>query len=198
MKYYAVINGRKTGVFDDWDDCREQVEGYSGAEYKSFKTFEEAMEYLDFESNSSENTLDIAENTAIAYVDGSYNINTGIYGCGVVMFVNGIKSEYMKGFNNPEKAIMRNVAGEIEGASYAMRYCQNNNIPKLIIYHDYTGIEMWCTGAWAAHKNGKRKYKMLYDTISKDVEIEFRKVKSHSGDKYNNEADALAKRAVGI
>jgi ribonuclease HI len=45
-KYYAVLKGRKTGIFTTWDDCKKQVEGFSNAIYKSFKTKEEAEEFL--------------------------------------------------------------------------------------------------------------------------------------------------------
>lgn len=45
-KYYAVKKGYKVGVFDAWDICKAQVNGFSGAEYKSFKTEEEAYAYI--------------------------------------------------------------------------------------------------------------------------------------------------------
>jgi viroplasmin and RNaseH domain-containing protein len=45
-KVYAVRNGKKTGVFNTWDECKEQVNGFKGAEYKSFKTLEEAKNIL--------------------------------------------------------------------------------------------------------------------------------------------------------
>ena len=41
-KYYAVRKGRKTGVFATWAECQKQVTGFSGAEFKSFGTMEEA------------------------------------------------------------------------------------------------------------------------------------------------------------
>ena len=41
-KYYVVWEGRDTGIFDSWDDCRDLVEGYPGARYKAFKSLEEA------------------------------------------------------------------------------------------------------------------------------------------------------------
>ena len=37
MKFYAVKQGRKTGIFTSWDEAKAQVDGYSGAVYKSFK-----------------------------------------------------------------------------------------------------------------------------------------------------------------
>jgi len=41
-KYYVVWNGRKTGVFQTWEQCKAQVDGYPEARYKSFKSKEEA------------------------------------------------------------------------------------------------------------------------------------------------------------
>lgn len=42
-KYYVVWEGRATGVFDSWDECKEYIEGYPGAKYKSFPTREAAI-----------------------------------------------------------------------------------------------------------------------------------------------------------
>ena len=41
-KFYTVWRGRKTGVFDSWDDCKAQVGGFEGALYKSFDSRAEA------------------------------------------------------------------------------------------------------------------------------------------------------------
>lgn len=35
-KVYVVWKGRKTGVFSTWEECKAQVDGFTGAEYKSF------------------------------------------------------------------------------------------------------------------------------------------------------------------
>ena len=36
QKYYVVWQGRKTGIFDNWGDCNEQILGFKKAQYKSF------------------------------------------------------------------------------------------------------------------------------------------------------------------
>lgn len=41
-KYYVVWKGREPGVYDDWNDCLEQVENFPGARYKSYSTAAEA------------------------------------------------------------------------------------------------------------------------------------------------------------
>lgn len=43
-KFYVVWEGRDPGVYDNWDDCLAQVEGFPGAKYKSFKSQQEAVE----------------------------------------------------------------------------------------------------------------------------------------------------------
>lgn len=41
-KYYVVWEGHQTGIFDSWDKCKKQVDGYNAAKYKGFSTLEEA------------------------------------------------------------------------------------------------------------------------------------------------------------
>lgn len=45
-KFYAVRRGRKTGIFNSWAQCKAQIDGFSGAVYKSFTTLAEAEAYL--------------------------------------------------------------------------------------------------------------------------------------------------------
>lgn len=45
--YYAVANGRNTGIYENWSDCQQQVNGYSGAKYKKFSSVEAAQDFLD-------------------------------------------------------------------------------------------------------------------------------------------------------
>lgn len=43
--FYAVARGRKPGIYHDWDGCREQVNGFSGARYKKFLSLAGAQEF---------------------------------------------------------------------------------------------------------------------------------------------------------
>lgn len=45
-KYYGVKQGITPGVYTSWPECQQQVNGYKGAEYKSFKTEAEAHLYV--------------------------------------------------------------------------------------------------------------------------------------------------------
>ena len=191
MKYYAVKKGRKTGIFTDWEICREQVEGYSGAEYKSFAEKSAAEAYIKGEETPQ-------FNGTTAYVDGSFNVKTGEYAYGAVIFSGAETKKFSEKFSDPEMAEMRNVAGEIKGAEFVMRYCLENDIKSVKIVYDYVGIEAWAKGEWKTNKKGTARYKEYYDSIKDKVFVQFEKVKGHSGDKYNDMADKLAKNALGI
>lgn len=65
MKIYAVKKGRTPGIYRTWDEAKAQVEGFSGAEYKSFTKITDATTYLDWNKETQpnivkEDTLDSA------------------------------------------------------------------------------------------------------------------------------------------
>lgn len=215
-KFYAVKIGRVPGIFTSWDDCKSSVDGYSGAVYKSFKTVEEAASFMGFNAspkggsnfdktelnkNDAREVGEISgdESTLIAYVDGSYNSNTCEYGSGaVVIMPDGSITELKSKGDDEEMATMRNVAGEIKASEMAMKYAMDNGYKNIKIYHDYEGIAKWCQGLWKTNKEGTKAYRESYLIYSKSLNIEFIKVKGHSGDKYNDMADLLAKEAAGV
>lgn len=45
-KFYVVWEGHQTGIFDSWEKCKKQVDGYTAAKYKGFGTLEEAKTAL--------------------------------------------------------------------------------------------------------------------------------------------------------
>ena len=63
-KYYVVWRGRMPGIYDNWQDCEEQVKNYPGAVYKAFDTLEQAQvalthdpqDYIQSKKNKSTNT----------------------------------------------------------------------------------------------------------------------------------------------
>lgn len=46
QKFYAVRCGLIPGIYNTWDECSKNVSGYSGAEYKSFESREDAVKWL--------------------------------------------------------------------------------------------------------------------------------------------------------
>lgn len=199
-KYYAVRKGKTPGIYLTWDECSNQIKGVSGAVYKSFKTKEEAEEFMNGEvarAVSASEAISQGEGDAlIAYVDGSYNVATKEFSYGMVLLHKDGEECFSRKVEDTKLAEMRNVAGEIKGAEAAMRYAVEHQVPRLVIYHDYEGIAKWCTGEWKANKEGTKAYKAYYDSIKDTVQIGFVKVAGHSNDKYNDMADELAKKAI--
>ena len=195
-KYYAVKKGLKTGIFRNWDECKASVNGYSGAVYKSFQSEEEARSFLGLDGQMEEGAQN--PDWVEIYVDGSYNSATGEFSYGMVVLLGGQEETYSQSFRDEELATMRNVAGEIKGAEAAMQYALDHGIREIAIYHDYEGIAKWCLGEWKTNKEGTKAYKAFYDKAKSRVKIRFVKVAGHSGNKYNDMADKLAKEALGI
>ena len=217
-KFYAVRQGRKTGMFLTWDECKKQVMGYPGAIYKSFGTEAEAKEYLGIsgcdkcEQGAGENESGVEKTVTTGsvqmektnsdaveiYVDGSYHVGTKEFSYGMVVLIDGKEKKFSQKMTDPELAQMRNVAGEIKGSEAAMQYALDHRITSIIIYHYYHGIASWCNWDWKANKPGTIAYRDFYQKAKEKVHIEFRKVKGHSNDKYNEMVDELAKEALGI
>lgn len=42
VKFYTVWEGRRPGVYNTWDECKRQVEGFPGAKYRSFTSRRDA------------------------------------------------------------------------------------------------------------------------------------------------------------
>ena len=192
MKYYAVKKGRKIGIYLSWDDCKEQVDGFEGAEYKSFSDITEAEAYL------TDKPTFVEIDGPVAYVDGSFKESTNEYSFGVVLLVDGKEYYFKKSFPSDELSSMRNVAGEIKGAGFIILYCLNRGMNKLTIYHDYEGISKWYQNEWKANLFGTKKYQEFANEVKGQIDVNFVKVKSHSNDYYNDLADKLAKEALGI
>ena len=201
-KFYAVRKGKTTGIFLNWDQCKAQVHGFPCAEYKSFKTRDEAEDYLNASQKLQEKqqiqAKEMNTDCVEVYVDGSYDKVTGAFSYGMIFLLNGTEQKFCKKYQDAELSSMHNVAGEIKGAEAAMRYARDHKIPYIKIYHDYEGIAKWCLGDWKTNKDGTKAYKAFYDEVKEQVMISFSKVTGHSNDKYNDMADELAKQALGL
>ncbi|CAF30393.1 viroplasmin family protein [Methanococcus maripaludis] len=198
-KIYAVRKGRKMGLFNTWAECENQVKGFSGAEFKSFKSKIDAEDYLNLKSGQNQNNIksdEFKKDVMHAWVDGSFNLKNKEYGAGALILFNGIEKEIKAKGNDTELSKMRNVAGEILASELAMEYAVSKNVKNLVIYHDYIGIEKWCTGEWKTNKSGTIEYIEKCINYLKKLNIEFVKVKAHSGDKNNEIADKLAKESL--
>ena len=193
-KFYAVKKGKKTGIFSTWDECKEQVTGFKGAVYKSFKTLSEAEAFLEKNEEKIENIEEV--DGVYAYIDGSFDRDSGIYGSGVVIVDGDEKYEYKHAGNREDYAQLHNVAGELEAAKFVMWYAVDKKIKEITLFYDYQGIEAWAVGDWKANLPYTQDYVKFYNKVKSAVKVNFVKVKAHTGIELNEVVDKLAKEAI--
>lgn len=206
QKFYAVKTGRTPGIYFTWDDCHKQVEGFPHAAYKSFSTITDACAYIESPKSPQDvmpQTLEAAATPDVpegpyAFVDGSFNGETGVYGYGGFLNVRGRKYPLMGSGSEPELSAMRNVAGEISGSMAAVRKAEELGLRELTILYDYKGIEEWASGHWKTNTDPTRMYKDFMNSDERKVHVVFEKVEAHTGIEGNEMADVMAKSAVGI
>lgn len=63
MKFYAVKKGRQPGVYRTWEEAQKQVNGFSGAEFKSFAKITDATEYLNWDKETVNQVFQKGEDT---------------------------------------------------------------------------------------------------------------------------------------
>ncbi|MDU1336153.1 MAG: RNase H family protein, partial [Veillonella sp.] len=137
-------------------------------------------------------------NHVVAYIDGSYNKGTNTVGAGGVIFLNGTRKTFSFPSTDERYTAFWNVSGELLAAMYVMKYAVDHGIPECSLYYDYMGIEMWATKRWKRNNALTQQYAAFYDSIKNRVRVHFHKVAAHTGDTYNEMADALAKQGAGI
>jgi len=194
--FYAVKNGRVKDIYNNWESCKEQVQGFKDAQFKKFKSKQEADDYMKDEDCIK----DIVE--TYVYCDGSC-IHNGLpnakAGIGIYF-----------GDNDP-----RNVSESISG--------NTNNIAELtamIRVYDYvkgdvtivsdSKYALLCVGTYGkkCESSGwpnipnKELVRKLYYTY-KDTSFKFIHVYAHTNKKDihsigNQHADRLAQDSIKI
>mgnify|MGYP003386585997 CR=1 FL=1 len=150
-KYYVVWEGRETGIFTDWNTCKNQVDKFTGAKYKSFKTLAEAesafhgtkagpiKKTLTKEKSSkgpsakkktSAQTVKTYTADEIAvmridtkiFTDGGCEPNPGEAGSGVAVYRNDVVDELWYGLYNPKGT---NNTAELNALNQALLMAQD-------------------------------------------------------------------------
>lgn len=214
-KFYAVKNGRQSGIFTTWADCERQVKGYGGAVYKSFPTETEAKAFLGLgqsieaylsqgeglcvPSQSKEHKWEnpsYGPEVVVAYIDGSFDKGLGAVGAGGILFYQGQEERFSFGTKDPAYREFWNVSGELLAAMHVMQYALDRGASECALFYDYMGIEMWATGAWKRNNPLTKSYAQFAHKVMATVNIHFHKVAAHTGVIYNEVADQLAKEGV--
>lgn len=216
--FYPIMDSRGvTAIFENWDDCVAfRNANPSGAKYKKCKSRPEAEAYLaelkgmpapaPAAAETKKNTTPVGITDAdplhaIAYVDGSYNPETKVYGYGVRLSSAFDLNANVRIFSGSgdEFAESRNIGGECDGAIRAVREAIGLGYNHITIRHDYKGIGAWVTGEWKnTNTPVSQNYKTQMDSLKPFIKIDFEWVQGHSGEAFNEEVDGIAKKACGV
>ena len=159
------------------------------------------------EHAKNEMLLDEANNQYAIYTDGSCLGNPGPGGWGAIVLYNG-KKDIIKGGSKHTTNNKMELTAAIEG----LRYIEDDIIEddcieddvEIIVYTDSTyvkkgittWIKKWKSEGWKTSDNKDVKNKDLWkslDSLNTKLNVEWRWVKAHNGDKYNEEVDKIAR-----
>lgn len=205
-KFYGVKKGYICGIFDNWDDTQKQIKGFPGAEFHGFPTRQEAEDFMNgviakkeigivndggYSYNQISNIPD--SDKVYIYVDGSFMDEK--IGCGM-LFVKNDEIFFRDAIRYPGSDVsQRNIAGEIYATIRAIQSTVANDFKNIVIAYDYEGIEKWINGEWEAKTSLSKRYVEYFKEyiIKRKVNFGFLNIMSHTGEKYNEEVDGLAK-----
>ena len=127
------------------------------------------------------------------YVDGSFQNDSAGYGA--VILRDGQMIVELSG-SVPDTLVQgtRNIAGELAAAEKAIEWCQENSVGEVSIFYDYRGIEKWATREWKTNAPLTRRYAEFVRDCG--VQIHWHKVDGHTGNRWNERADVLAKNGI--
>ena len=208
MKYYAVAQGRKTGIFTSWPEAQQQISGFTNAIFKSFKTQQEAEAFLKSPSFSSANKgrpgkppkiypteETYPDGTIVVYTDGGAIGNPGPGGYGVVI---KDRQELSGGYN-----LTTNNRMELMAVVVALETLREDTAP-IVLHSDSKYVIDGLNKGWA--RNWKKKGWIKSDgnpAMNADIwallldlqtgrDITFKWVKGHAGNPLNERCDELA------
>jgi ribonuclease HI len=130
-----------------------------------------------------------------AFVDGSFTSGMASYGA-IIYLGNKIKAKLFGIIKNKEYIKFRQFIGELKSVTKVIKWCEVNYVKRIRINYDYLGIENFATGTWKARNIISKKY--VNFLINTKIKIEWRHIKSHSGNIGNNSVDLLAKKILLI
>lgn len=202
--FYAVAVGVKKGVYTTWEECKQNIENVENAKYKKFATIDDALEFVEENSNS-----------IFVYTDGSC-INNGSEnakaGIGIY-FKKDDPRNLSKELTSDTVKLTNNIA-ELTAAIEAINLIKKEDYEKKIIVTDSEYIIKCATtygkkldaNEWKSSKDKEvpniNLVKKIYELTNK-YNITFKHIKAHTEnrDKHsigNYYADKLANEAIGL
>lgn len=223
--YYAVINGRKPGIYSTWfgeDGAEIQVKGFFDARYKGFSTRQEALDWFNdlsrkqaglpgfnipTASQASQQIHEVmtdptnSQEQVTIYTDGGCITNPGPGGYGVVVLEGSERREISAGF-----AFTTNNRMELMACIAALKSLP---VPStVVLYSDSSYVINGITKNWAIgwRNRGWKKssgepaenpdlWAQLLDCCAVH-QVEFNWVRGHSGNTENERCDQLSSRAA--
>ncbi|CAH6418162.1 Ribonuclease H [uncultured virus] len=198
-KYYAVVSGRKPGIYTDWPTAESMVKGFPGAIFKSFHNKTEAEVFMSKStantsggSVTSPQTLPLIDKTII-YTDGSFVENTSGRSCGFGVVVISSKGDKITAHGRVPLPPTNNVA-ELYAIYVGLSLVKGN----AVLYSDSryaiscltSYIHDWQNTGWSGVAN-RELIEATYQ-LMQGREVMMEHVPAHSGIKYNEDADKLA------
>jgi len=155
----------------------------------TIESYKETLQTLWLDFQDSKN-IPIVGNAISAYVDGSFLNN--VIGYGAVLLRDNRIIHEISGKMDARYEGHHQIGGELKAVIEVVSWCNQNNIKDLHIYFDYKGIEMWARGKWKAKNELTQSYQAFM--IKQPITFHFHKVAAHTGNRWNEHADRLAKK----
>ncbi|MEM8847208.1 MAG: ribonuclease H family protein [Bacteroidota bacterium] len=144
-KFYVVWKGKRPGIYESWDDCKAQIEGYKGAQYKSFSEFAEAKKafnsnYLEYKGSSkSKGKKELSAEELLKIGEPNYNsisVDAASSGNPGRMEYQGVDTKTKKVLfkQGPYKQGTNNI-GEFLALVHGLAFLKKNNSTR-VIYSD--------------------------------------------------------------
>lgn len=224
-QFYAVVKGRKPGVYERWSGsggAEGQVRGFAGAVYRGFATLPEAQYYLrtggvvpeqpalfaadpsagaPVAKTQAEYRADLQAGKVVIFTDGASTGNPGPGGYGIVMMAGDERQELSGGFRCTTNNRM-----ELMGVIMALRALKQRS--QVVVYSDSRYVvesvekgwaRRWRSRGWMRNAEERAEnpdlWARLLDLLDQHS-VEFRWVRGHASQPENERCDRLAVQAA--
>lgn len=185
QKFYAIKSPNESKIVMTWAECEKLTHGVKGVLFKSFGSRAEAEAWIAGMEAPVPDGIRV-------FVDGSFSPDFPKSGWAFVVTENDVEIARGSGITAFD-AESRNIDGEVMASFQAMRWLDSNDKTGTIC-HDYEGIARWAKGEWQAKSNIAKRYVAAAQPYLHRVSFE--KVEAHTGVKWNELVDKLAKEAI--